>query len=271
MPSITHIVNPVTPREGSDLLVAQPVTFETMRAARRFAAAKTDVTLLAAQYPEDRAAVPDDFVATDDLERSALDGGGFRVPRKLPYVKDILDRLYEASTADLLIYSNVDIGLQPSFYVAVAALAAEGYDAFAVNRRTIPEHWHRLEDIPLMCAEPGEDHAGWDCFVFRRDLYPAFDVGEGLVGSGWIGRIILTAMAAAAQKFHVFTDLHLTFHIGNRKSWKTEAQQDYIVHNREVCARILEGLEGSSGPLDRSVIPGRFLNFLERQRREEQG
>ena len=77
-------------------------------------------------------------------------------------------------------------------------------------------------------------------------------------------------MAAAAEKFHVFTDLHLTFHIGNRKSWKTEDQKDYIAHNREECARILADLERTAGPLDRMTIPGRFLNFLERQRREEE-
>lgn len=269
MLTIGHIVNPLTPREGSDLHTAQPVTFETMRRARRFAAGKLEVDLLTAQYAEDRPMAPAGFRAVPDLQGSALDMGGFRVRRKLPFLKDILDRLYEGSEADVLVYSNVDIALQPSFYLAAGALIEEGYDAFAINRRTIPAHYKRLEDIPLMCAEIGERHAGWDCFVFRRSLYPRFDLGRGLVGSGWIGRIMLTAMAAAAEKFHVFTDLHLTFHIGNRKAWKSDAQSDYLAHNREECGRILARMEEKSGPLDRGTIPGRFLDFLEKQRREE--
>ena len=268
MISVAHIVNPVSPREGSDLLVAQPVTFATMGAARRFAGDAVAVSHFTAQYPEDRPVVPAGFHATPDLERSALDMDTFRIPRKLPFLKDVLDRLYEAADADVLVYSNVDIALQPSFYLAVASLVAAGYDAFAVNRRTIPGRYESLDEIPLMCAEVGERHAGWDCLVFRRALYPRFDLGRGLVGSGWIGRIMLTFMAAEAKKFHVFTDLHLTFHIGNRKAWKTEEQSDYIAHNREECGRILARLEKKSGPLDRSTIPGRFLGFLEKQRRE---
>src|SRR5688572_15475844 len=114
MLSFAHIVNPVIVPETSDLFFAQPITFETMRRARAAAQEVAEVALLTAQYPEDRPLVPDDFVATPDLERSALDLGEFKIPRKLPLVRDILDRLYEsAPQADFLIYTNVDIAVMP--------------------------------------------------------------------------------------------------------------------------------------------------------------
>jgi hypothetical protein len=84
--------------ESSDLFAAQPITFETMRRARAAARNVADVALLCAVFPEDRPLVPNDFVATPELERSALDFGEFKIPRKFPLIKDILDRLYEHAT-----------------------------------------------------------------------------------------------------------------------------------------------------------------------------
>ncbi len=74
-----------------------------------------------------------------------LDCGRFAVPRKLPLIKDILGRLYDASDAEYFIYTNVNIGLMPNFYVAVNAIIESGYDAFVINRRT----------ISLRCRESG--------------------------------------------------------------------------------------------------------------------
>ena len=111
------------------------------------------VTQYAAFYNEDCSAVPADFVPTPVLERSVLDfvelpptvGG-----RKLPLLRDILDRLYEgAKDADYLIYSNIDIGLRPDFYLEVARLIEDGSDAFLIGRRIVstefnhPMIWRR--------------------------------------------------------------------------------------------------------------------------------
>ena len=49
MLTLAHIVNPVTVSERSDLFVAQPVTFETMRRAREAARPEVEVALLTAQ------------------------------------------------------------------------------------------------------------------------------------------------------------------------------------------------------------------------------
>ncbi|NEQ76703.1 MAG: hypothetical protein F6K23_28905 [Okeania sp. SIO2C9] len=114
--NLAHIINPVIVPESSDLFVAQPITFQTMKNAQAQAQGKVNVTLYSAQYPEDESIVPDGFVKAPNLEASVLDVGKFAVPRKLPFIKDILDRLHEASqNADYLIYTNVDIALQPHY------------------------------------------------------------------------------------------------------------------------------------------------------------
>lgn len=263
---VAHIVNPVKVGEASDLYIAQPVTFVSMEAARRFSSHEVDVSFFTAQYPEDRCIIPGGFVPAPDLERSVPDTRDFKIPRKLPLIKDILDRLYDNTSDEheYLIYTNVDIGLQPYFYRSVSTIAARGYDAFIINRRTIPDTYRHPGELPLMYGEVGESHKGWDCFVFKRSLYPRFRLGTACIGTGWIGRVLITNMAAFARRFKIFTDLHLTFHIGNEKSWKSGDYNDYLQHNRNECRKILETFEKELGPFDRTKIPGRFFRLLER-------
>jgi len=150
---IAHIINPVIVGESSDLFVAQPITFETMRIAQEFARGHVDVALYSAQYPEDRSIVPEWFQITPDLDRSIFEIRSFYKKRKLPLIKDILDRLYDASDADYFIYTNVDIALMPHFYVAVNKIIETGYDAFVINRRTISQEYTNVDQLYLMFSQ----------------------------------------------------------------------------------------------------------------------
>jgi len=261
---IAHIVHPVVVAPASDLVVAQPVTFATMDHAREFARGAVAVELFAVQYhDEERLPLPGAFRRTPDLTRSVLDIGKFRKSRKLALIKDILDALYAASAAEYLIYTNVDIALQPYFYATAAALIARGHDAFIVNRRTIRDLYRDPADIPLMYAELGEPHRGWDCFVFDRRLYPRFMLGTACIGTDWIGRMMIANLAALAKKFHVFKDLHATFHIGNEKAWSSGDVRDYAEHNKNECRRTLGEFDRLYGPFDRRRLPGKFLKRFE--------
>ncbi len=249
MRKIAHIINPVVVGEASDLFVAQPITFETMKIAKKFAESKIEVDLLTAQYPEDRALVPAGFQLTPDLARSVLDLGSFQKPRKLPLLADILDRLYAATDAEYLVYTNVDIALLPNFYVAVNALIDKGHDAFVINRRTIPAHYRRPAEIPLMYAEAGEKHPGFDCFVFKREAYPQYKLGAVCLGIPWIDHILIANLVCHAQNFFVFRKLHLTFHIGDSQTWLKEKYADYYAYNKEEARKTQAGLEQIHGPL----------------------
>jgi hypothetical protein len=262
---LAHIVNPVLVDRSSDLFVAQPITFEAMRVARSFAAGQVAVELLSAQYPEDHPVVPADFRRTPDLEKSVLDYGKFDKPRKLPLLKDILDRLHQGSDAEYLIYTNVDIGLLPHFYLTVKCLVAAGYDAFTINRRTISDRYTRPDQIPLMYAELGRPHRGWDCFVFRRDVYPKYQLGSICLGAPRVGLALIANLWAHADSFREFSDEHLTFHLGNDRSWGQSRHSAYAAHNTRQAYQIIETLEQKVGPFGRNTPPGKFM-FFQRSR-----
>jgi hypothetical protein len=259
--SIAHIVHPVVVAPASDLVVAQPITFASMHLAREFCRERLAVQLYAVQYgDEERLPLPDSFIRTRDLSRSVGEVADFRKKRKLALIGDILDILYGSCAADFLIYTNVDIALQPYFYQAVEKIIAKGFDAFIINRRTIPGHYRELADLPLMCAEMGEAHPGWDCFVFARDLYPKFRLGNACIGTDWIGRMMISNMAPLARSFKVFKNLQMTFHIGDERAWNSDDYSDYAAHNKEECRKTLLAFDREYGPFDRQTLPGRFLD-----------
>jgi hypothetical protein len=246
MRKLAHIVTPVIVPESSDLFLAQPITFETMRMAKRFAenAGAPSVALYAANFAEDAPLAPEDFIQTPLLDRSILDVGKFEISLKLPFIADILSRLHAAAkNADYLIYTNVDIGLLPNFYVTVDRLIERGFDAFTINPRRVPAHYTDLADIPLMWAEGDKFRQGWDCFVFRRDAFPQFRLENACVGVVNIGRVLILNLVMTARNFAEYTDLHLTFHIGNEGRWRRTPMRDYAAHNLAVVQRLLDSLK----------------------------
>lgn len=267
MRKIAHIINPVIVKEASDLYAAQPVTFETMRRAREFAKGTVEVNLLTAQFPEDRPLVPEGFKATPDLGRSVLEMGSFAKKRKLPLLRDILDRLYDASEgAEYLVYTNVDIALMPHFYLAVDRFVEEGFDGFVVNRRTIPDRYKGVDELPLMYMDIGKPHPGHDCFVFRRESYPSFNIGGVCVGASLVGRVLLFNVFCHSKSFKEFGDEHLTFHLGDDRAWTSPELSDYAAYNLKEALAAARSLEERLGPLAGRPFLAPFVRDLENNR-----
>lgn len=243
MRKIAHIINPVIVAPSSDLFVAQPITFATMKIAAELARGQVEVKFFSAQYPEDRALVPKDFQLTPNLERSVLDFGDFPQKRKLPLLADILDRLYEAAEAEYFIFTNVDIAVMPHFYTAVNAFIEAGHDAFVINRRTIERQYTEISQIALMYAEIGEPHEGHDCFVFRRAVYPQYRLGTVCTGVWYVGRVLLWNLAGHARKFREYKNKHLTFHLGNDRAFVKDENVAFFMHNRNAALRIRDELQ----------------------------
>jgi hypothetical protein len=248
MISLAHIIHPGVVDKSSDLIIAQPITLETMTIARELAKDRVDVRLFAVQHhDEERIPLPPDFARVPDLRRSIADIKTFRLKRKLALIKDILDALFESSQAEYFVFTNVDIGLQPYFYLSLSKMIEQGYDAFVVNRRTISGRYRDRNEIPLMYAEAGEPHPGYDCFVFRRDVFPKFRLGTVCIGTAWIGRTLLVNMVAHSRKFKEFRNEHLTFHIGDSLLWRQNEYQDYFRHNRDEYLKIFRQTEEERG------------------------
>lgn len=220
VPSLAHIINPVVVPESSDLFIAQPITFESMKRAKEYAKEKINVELYSAHYNEDTEIIPEYFHHTRVLTRSSLDIPNNVSKKKLPYIKDIFDRLYESSSADYFIYTNVDIGLNINFYSSICYFIKEGFDTLSITRRTLPGHYKSISELTSIYKEKGKPHPGWDCFVFRRDLLPKFLLDDIFIGAPGIGRVLLCNLIFYGQNYSCFTDKHLTFHIGDDGDWK---------------------------------------------------
>lgn len=226
MISIAHIINPVKAKEDSELFIAQPIVFEAMRKAKDFADG-VDVKLFSAQYQEDAEIIPDYFQNTANLKNAVQING----KKKLPLIKDILQRLYESSSAEYFIYTNTDIIVLPQFYETAAKIIEQGYDAFIINRRRIPKTYKSVNDLPFIYSDIGKSHPGFDCFVFKRELFPKFILAEICVGIPFVEATLMHNLFAHAEKCKLFDDLHLTAHIGMNVMPKRD--EEYYQHNRK--------------------------------------
>lgn len=212
-----HIINPVIVGEGSDLLVAQPVTFKTMERAKLVANNNgIDVTQCAAFYAEDESLVPEWMIKTPELERSILDFlPNLPKPKKLPLIKDILDRLAIQPDITHMVYTNVDIALKPNFYVRASKLLNKGYKSLIINRRTIRDDH---QNINQMYNDYGKPHPGYDCFIFPVGMYKRMSLANVVIGAPFIGKTLKQNL----QHFGgcaVLKEEHLTFHIGEDRQW----------------------------------------------------
>ena len=252
-PSFAHVINSFITQPGHHLNFAQQVTVLSMKKASQFSQNTVNVGLYTAQFPEDSPAVPPDFITTPDLTRSFRDITSNDHAAKLPLLTDILNALVISSSADYLIYSNLDIALMPNFYETVQAIADAGHDAFVINRRTISNDYQRLEDLPYMYAEPGELHRGWDCFIFRRGLLPLLELDQVCIGAPLVGLVFYANLAVYAENFKEFTDLHLTFHLGDDRVWSQPKHEPALIHNRKIALKILSSLQ--------TKFPGKFNKF----------
>jgi hypothetical protein len=258
---LAHLVNPFAAPPGSELARAQPITFETMRRARAFAGAAARVELFTAEFPEDRAVAPADFGRTPELTRSILDLGRFEKRRRLPVLRDLLDRLHAASDADYLVFTNVDIALMPHFYLWVARRVLEGVDALAINRRTISGRFTAVDELPLMYAELGEPHPGHDCFVWRRDAYPRYRLHDVCVGTIGVGKALVVNQLCTGPRWQEVTDAHLTFHLGAERAWLAGDEADYRAFNLGELGKIVSD-HRAAGRLPDHPLVARFTRNL---------
>ena len=205
-----HLINPVKVKEDRDLFYAQPVTFETFKIAKNF----SDISIeqFSVQFEEDREIIPNHITIIDNLTRSIKDLGDYQF--KLPFFKDILDLCYENTNSEYIIYSDSDIALMPNFYSSINALIEKGHDSIIINRRDITSKFKDIDDIPMMWSEIGHKHPGWDCYVFKKDLYKKFNLGDTIVGAVGDGEALRANMKFHSKNFIELEDAHLTFHIG---------------------------------------------------------
>ena len=255
-------MNPFVAKGDSEFGYVQPITFESMRVAQRGAGADVKVELLAACMEGESVAVPEGFVATAPLTRTVRDLLSVPAP-PLPLIADLIQRLYDSTDAEWLIYTNVDIALQPHFYAEVARYIRQGHDALIINRRRIPGHYRSVGELPLMYGEHGKKHPGFDCFVFHRDLVPQFVLDQVCIGIPFIEILFSQNLFCHAKNFLLVDKAHLTFHIGE-EVFKPRFQLAWL-HNRHAFWRAVgvlwPKLDTRKFPWGRQWLPVRVIRW----------
>ena len=110
-----------------------------------------------------------------------------------------------------------------------------------------------------MYGQVGKAHPGHDCFVFRRDAYQHYRLGRVCIGMAWVAKALLVNMAYFATRFQIFTDKHLTFHIGDPRPWASPVFADYLAHNHHEFKAIRNALQAEYGALVTRLAPGSNL------------
>jgi hypothetical protein len=242
MNTIAHIINPFKADKLSDLFIAQPITFESIVNAKEKAKNVVKIELLSAQFEEDSSFIPNDFKQTKHLTQSVLDKHSFLTKIKLPLLFDILERLYLESEAEYLIYSNMDIGLYPDFYLQVNAFINQGYDAFIINRRRLPSKYSKPSELSAIYEDRGKPHPGFDCFIFHRSIFPKLKLEGICIGVPFIEISFSQNLFALSKHFKLFDKEILTFHIGE-EIFKKRAPKEYFKYNQNQFWKLVPLLE----------------------------
>lgn len=231
-----------------------------MLRAKAEAAGFAEVKLCAVCMNGEDFATPDGFTKLPALNRSILDFTDTISKRKLPVFEDVLRAAYDAADSDYIVYTNADIGLMPGFYKMIAHYASKGHDAFAINRRRIPGRFTSVNQLEEIYAEAGEKHTGYDTLVFRRDLFPKFNLQRVCIAVPFFDTVLIHNFYAHAKQFRLFTGKHLTFHVGMDlvKEWGDAKESAF---NRKEYHAVLKSLY----PLFQiENFPGAALPFFSR-------
>lgn len=232
--SFTHIINPFVCAPDTEHGIASRITHASLKIAMDAARhARIGVEIKAVILPGDEAAIQHPAQFGGHLQRTVQDVRTLHPKRLFPLIADILATGAASASHSHLVYTNMDIALQPDFYMQLNSLIETRFDRdtpFIVYRRNIPGHYTDIEQLPLMIAEPGEVAYGFDCFVFPKAYVSQLDLGQCCIGAAHFDYLMFMALdAASGFRMQRVNDIPLTFHIGNDISWS--GQIDYIEHN----------------------------------------
>ena len=244
--SFTHLLNPFPARPGSEHAIASRVTWATLRAAHAHAVEQgVAVTCRAVVLPGDESAIEAPCSSTVHLARTVADIADLKPRRPLPLIGDLLKLGAEGATSSHIVFSNMDIAVQPHFYTALHALVDKlGIDVpFTVARTNIDA---ALADAPLeklYVAEGSLGH-GYDCFVIPSPHVAKLDLGNSCIGAPHFDQLLYMALdILSAGRVRSFNHEHLTFHLGNDIAWA--AMLDYVEHNLAEALAAIERMKRS--------------------------
>lgn len=236
-----HIINPYKVDESSPAFIEQKKTLDSLFTAINFLDESTNVTIVMKVSEGDYPYFEQHYKQNKNVKllKLATDSSHisppFNVKRELPLLNDLLDLNainMDIQEHDLVVVTNMDICVQPFFYMELLRIRNTGKDIFVVNRRTIPKELIE-EDLVDAYVSDGEKHIGHDCFVFPISALQKFDIREHILGIGFVFRPFLLNCILHSENFAELDDAYLTFHYGDDMFWKNEKFSDYLEHNKQ--------------------------------------
>lgn len=229
---IAHIINPYKCdiHNSSYLYYAQPITFKSMLISKKFSEKNNKnlkIDLLTINYEEDNSIIPKYFIKLPYLERSTKDY--YETKKKLPFINDILHSpLKYKNDYDYIIYSNSDISIKKYFYERIYNIIKyQKLKSFSINRRdNIPKkvgnYIFTEKDLNFLYKFKGEKHPGNDCFIINKILLEKIDLKDLFIGYSPWGTVLLKILQKLDNKFKIFKNEFLTFHLGSDKAWRND-------------------------------------------------
>jgi len=214
--------------------MAQPISLESIRRARVFADSEIAIKLYATHFEDENLELSPEFRSLTHLTRSVLDLNTDLQGRQLPLIADLFAKTTEMDEFDFLIFSNMDIGLMPSFYLSVQHYLQQGHDAIVINRRRLSKKYSSVDQLPEIFADLGLSHPGFDCFVIKKDLLPKFILDTICVGIPFLEASLVHNIIAFSARPKWVMDAHLTFHIGLDVLSDKRLKDPFYWHNRKV-------------------------------------
>ncbi len=257
--SAAHIINPVSRDENETLFTTQQVTIQSMLAAKTSYSLPGNICFCSVAKKEVTAKCHPEFLVLPNLQRDISDVlPGQR--KSLPFLKDILQAVYDNTTAEYIIYTNLDIALMPYFYSTVAEYVAKGYDAVIINRRLLHNKFSSEKNLATLYGEVGRVHTGYDCFVVKRSLFSKFILNDICLGAPPVCNDLFYNIYTFADNPVLLTDKHLTFHVGLElyKDWGTSA---ILKHNNNEFYKMIKELFPH---MNISKFPGADLSLIKR-------
>ena len=136
--SFAHIINPFPCPEDSEHGVASRITYESLRiAAEQGRGYGIHIEVNAVVLLGDEIAIKPPAKLSGILERTVQDICPLRPQRPYPLISDILRVGAESTNCDYLIFSNMDIAVQPDFYLQLNEIIERRFEPGAPPSSTV--------------------------------------------------------------------------------------------------------------------------------------
>ena len=168
--SFNHIINPFPSGEETEHGIASKITYASLEVAVQQAKTEgVDVQVSAVLLKGDELSVKSPAILAGVLKRTVQDLYNLRPKKPLPLISDILNMGALSFESSHIIYTNMDIAVQPNFYIKLREVIenfSNENSPFIIYRRNIPSNFNSIDQLSEMYTQEGTISEGFDCFVF---------------------------------------------------------------------------------------------------------